>query len=230
MIDIAHLSFCYPNGYQALTDINLNINPGEKIAIIGQNGAGKSTFLLHLNGIYTGKGQVVICGLPVDKKTIKEIRAKVGIVFQSPDDQLFSPTVFDDVAYGPIYMGLKEDEIHERVTKALDDVAMQGFAERITYHLSMGEKKRIAIATVLAMRPEILVFDEPTAGLDPRARRNLICLIEQLSQTLIVATHDLDFAQKSFSRIILMNHGQIIADGDPQHILNDTRLLEVNGL
>ena len=230
VITVNGLHYHYPNGHQALLDINFSMSAGEKVALIGQNGAGKSTLLLHLNGIYSGEGEVAICGMAMEKKNLKEIRAKVGIVFQSPDDQLFSPTVFDDVAYGPIYMGLSKDEIHQRVSTALDAVGMQGFEERVTYHLSMGEKKRIAIATVLSMQPEILVFDEPTAGLDPRARRNLIRLIEQLPQTLIVATHDLAFAQKSFTRVILMNQGKIIVDGLPDEIIENAELLEANGL
>lgn len=230
IIEIRNLTFEYPNGHSALRDISLTVKAGEKIALIGQNGAGKSTFLLQLNGILQGSGEILIAGLPVKKQFLKQVRAMVGLVFQSPDDQLFSPTVFDDVAFGPIYMGLPESEIQQRVSQALQDVEMAGFSERITYHLSMGEKKRIAIATVLAMQPEILVFDEPTAGLDPRARRNLIRLIERLPQTLIVATHDLDFARRSFSRVILMNHGQIIADGCPEEILNNAVLLEEQGL
>lgn len=230
IITIRNLFFEYPNGHSALQDISVSVQPGEKIALIGQNGAGKSTFLLHLNGILEGRGEIVISGLPLKKKFLKEIRGKVGLVFQSPDDQLFSPTVFEDVAFGPIYMGLPNNEIRERVTQALADVEMIGFSDRVTYHLSMGEKKRIAIATVLAMQPEILVFDEPTAGLDPRARRNLIRLIEKLPQTLIVATHDLDFARRSFTRVILMNHGRLVADGSPEEILDAAALLEEQGL
>jgi cobalt/nickel transport system ATP-binding protein len=230
IISIQNLFFEYPNGHSALQDISLSVQTGEKIALIGQNGAGKSTFLLHLNGILEGTGEIFISGLPLKKQFLKEIRGKVGLVFQSPDDQLFSPTVFEDVAFGPIYMGLPENEIRERVSHALADVEMSGFSDRVTYHLSMGEKKRIAVATVLAMQPEILVFDEPTAGLDPRARRNLIRLIERLPQTLIVATHDLDFARRSFNRVILMNHGRLVADGSPAEILDDAALLEEQGL
>ena len=229
-IEINALNYYYPNGHQALEDVSFTVNRGEKIALIGQNGAGKSTLLLHLNGIYSGEGSISIAGMVMSKANMKRIRAKVGLVFQSPDDQLFSPTVFDDVAYGPIYMGLSSEEIQQRVFAALDEVNMRGYEDRVTYHLSVGEKKRIAIATVLAMNPELLVFDEPTAGLDPRARRNLIRLIEQLPQTMIAATHDLSFAKKSFSRVILMNHGKIVADGEPQTILNDEKILEANGL
>ncbi len=230
IISIRNLFFEYPNGHSVLQDISLSVHSGEKIALIGQNGAGKSTFLLHLNGILQGTGEITVSGMMLKKQSLKPIRAKVGLVFQSPDDQLFSPTVFEDVAFGPIYMGLPENEIRERVAQALADVEMSGFSDRVTFHLSMGEKKRIAIATVLAMQPEILVFDEPTAGLDPRARRNLIRLIEQLPQTLIVATHDLDFARRSFTRVILMNHGHLVADGNPAEILDDAILLEEQGL
>jgi cobalt/nickel transport system ATP-binding protein len=230
VIEINDLNYFYPNGHQALDHVSFTVKSGEKIALIGQNGAGKSTLLLHLNGIYSGEGTIKIDGLELNNVNVKRIRAKVGLVFQSPDDQLFSPTVVEDVAYGPIYMGLSTEEIQHRVTSALSEVNMNGYEDRVTYHLSVGEKKRIAIATVLAMKPEILVFDEPTAGLDPRARRNLIRLMENLSQTMLTATHDLSFAQRSFTRVILMNKGQIVADGKPDEIIENTALLEANGL
>ena len=204
--------------------------PGEKLALVGANGAGKSTLLLHLNGIFSGDGSIMIQGLEVHKKNLGQIRALVGVVFQNPDDQLFSPTVFEDVAYGPIYQGLDKAAVHARVLQALDRVHMGDYAERNPYHLSEGEKKRIAIATVLSMQPQILVFDEPTAGLDPRARRELIALLNELPQTMLIATHDLRLAETLTSRIIVMNQGEIKADGSSAQILADEGLLFENGL
>ncbi len=174
-IEVAGLSFAYPDGHPALNSVSLHIAPGEKVALLGPNGAGKSTLLLHLNGILrTQAGQVRVCGLEVTEKTLGQVRAAVGLVFQNPDDQLFSPTVFDDVAFGPIYQGLPVAEVRQRVDEALAAVRMSDYKARVSHHLSTGEKKRIAIATVLSMGPEILVLDEPTAGLDPRARRGLL--------------------------------------------------------
>jgi cobalt/nickel transport system ATP-binding protein len=169
-IDVKELQFTYPDGRKALNGVNLMVEPGHKMALVGPNGAGKSTLLLHLNGILEGQsGSVEVAGLMVQKANFGRIRAAVGLVFQNPDDQLFSPTVFDDVAFGPLHMGLDEHEVHHRVEDALKAVQMTDYINRVSHHLSIGEKKRIAIATVLSMSPEILVLDEPTAGLDPRA-------------------------------------------------------------
>ncbi|MGD2041927.1 MAG: ABC transporter ATP-binding protein, partial [Anaerolineae bacterium] len=184
VIQIEHLSFAYPDGRQALHDVSLTVRPGEKLGIVGPNGAGKSTLLLHLNGTLRAGTQngarVQVAGLSVDDKTVRQVRGKVGLIFQDPDDQLFSPTVFEDVAFGPLHMGLPEDEVHERVAQALAAVGMVGYEELMPHHLSVGERKRIAIATVLAMNPEILVLDEPSAGLDPKTRRGLIVLLRGL--------------------------------------------------
>lgn len=230
-IEIRNLSFLYPDGFPALENINLKISQGERVAIIGPNGAGKSTLLLHLNGILTGnQGEVFIHGMELEKKNLAKIRALVGQVFQQPDDQLFSPTVFEDIAYGPIYMGLPKSEINQRVEKALASVHMESYAQRVPFHLSTGEKKRISIATVLAMDSRILALDEPTAGLDPRARSDLIWLLEELDQTMIIATHDLDFASQACSRAIVMDRGKIVADGPIQQILSDQSLLIKHGL
>ena len=229
-IQVEHLSFSYPNGNPALTDISLILQSGERAALVGANGAGKSTLLLHLNGIYRGQGEIKIAGLELKPKTLPQIRAKVGLVFQNPDDQLFSNSVYEDVSFGPLYQGLPGEVIRERVGAALAAVQMEGFAERSPYHLSSGEKKRIAIATVLAMEPQILVFDEPTAGLDPRARRELIALLRTLPQTLLVATHDLALVQDLLPRTILMEKGQIVADGFSSDILENQALLEAHGL
>jgi len=230
IIEISQLSFHYPDGKLALNEISLNVSPGEKVAIVGPNGAGKSTLLLHLNGIFEGKGQVLINGLEVKKNNLGQIRAWVGVVFQNPDDQLFSPTVFEDVAYGPIYQGVDKQGVREKVHEALAAVHMTEYAERNPYHLSSGEKKRIAIATVLSMEPQILIFDEPTAGMDPRARRELIELLHELPQTILIATHDLLLVEQLTPRTVLLNQGRIVADGLTAAILNDEVLLETQGL
>jgi cobalt/nickel transport system ATP-binding protein len=196
-----------------LDGVNFTVYPGEKIALVGANGAGKSTLIQHLNGILMGQGEVKVLGMTVEKKNLKQIRGKIGIVFQNPDDQLFSPTVYEDVAYGPLYQGLREEEIDQRVTQALAMVGMPDYRERISYHLSIGEKKRIAIATVLSMQPEILVMDEPTSGLDPRARRELINLLNHLPQTMLIATHDLDMVIKLLPRRVFLFLGRVVADG-----------------
>ena len=229
-IEVEKLTFAYPDGHPALNNASLSIAPGEKVALVGPNGAGKSTLMLHLNGILQGKGCVRVCGLEVGEKTLGKVRAAVGLVFQNPDDQLFSPTVFDDVAFGPIYQGLKKAEVEERVYHALEAVHMVDYAKRVSHHLSVGEKKRIAIATVLSMNPEILVLDEPSAGLDPRARRSLINLLRELPQTMLVSTHDLPLARELFPRTVIMDHGEIVADGPTDSLLNDAALLEAHGL
>lgn len=230
IIEINNLTFSYPDGKCALSGINLSVQPQEKIALIGANGAGKSTLLSHLNGILSGQGQITIAGMVLNKKNITQIRAIVGVVFQNPDDQLFSPTVFDDIAFGPRYQGLEEDTINKRVNNALHNVRLDGFSQRNPYHLSSGEKKRAAIASVLSMQPQILVFDEPTAGLDPRARRELLALLVELPQTMLIATHDLELARQLTPRTVLLSAGSIIADGDTDALLADQDLLLSNGL
>ena len=230
IIEIIKLSYAYPDGKQALKDISLSIMPGEKVALVGANGAGKSTVLLHLNGILMGNGVIRINDLEINKRNLAKIRALVGIVFQNPDDQLFSPSVYEDVAYGPIYQGVAKHDIDERVSRALSAVKMQDYSLRNPYHLSMGEKKRISIATVLSMQPQILVFDEPTSGLDPRARRELIVLLSELPQTMLIATHDMALVRQLTSRIIILNHGKISADGTSKNLLSNEPLLLENDL
>lgn len=229
-IEVEHLSFTYPDGHQALKDVSLVIRPGEKVALVGPNGAGKSTLLLHLNGILSGQGTVRVCGLEAIPPNLKRLRAMVGLVFQSPEDQLFSPTVYDDVAFGPLYQGLPPQEVQRRVDEALAAVRMSDYAHRVSHHLSVGEKKRIAIATVLSMKPEVLVLDEPTAGLDPRARRALIHLLHDLPMTMLVSTHDLRMVRELLPRMIIMDEGRIVADGATETLLADAALLEAHGL
>lgn len=232
-LEISNLSFSYPDGWQALRGVTFGLRPGEKVAILGPNGAGKSTLLLHLNGLLHGSGEVSIMGHRVvedDKKALGLVRSLVGLVFQDPDDQLFSPTVYEDVAFGPLYMGLPRDEIDERVSHALSLVGLEEYGSRMPFHLSGGEKKRAAIATVLSMRPQVLVLDEPSAGLDPRARRGLITLLDQLDQTILVTTHDLYMVKEIFPRVIIMDAGAVVADGHTEAILSDHALLEAHGL
>ena len=229
-IEIEGLSFAYPDGQEALQDVSLVIQPGEKVALVGPNGAGKSTLILHLNGILSGKGSVRVCGLEVEKENFGRVRAMVGLVFQSPDDQLFSPRVFDDVAYGPLYQGLPQQTVQERVAESLAAVAMDDYALRVSHHLSMGEKKRIAIATVLSMKPEVLVLDEPTAGLDPRARRSLINLLHDLPLTMLASTHDMLLVKELFPRMVILDQGQVVADGPTDDLMEDKPLLEAHGL
>ncbi|MEE8598447.1 MAG: ATP-binding cassette domain-containing protein [Dehalococcoidales bacterium] len=230
IVRVDNLSFCYPDGQQALTDISLTIHQGGTVALVGPNGAGKSTLLLHLNGILRSNGVVKVFGRTVDDKNLKWLRSKVGLVFQNPDDQLFSPTVFDDIAFGPINIGHSEAEVRESVTRVLDGVGMTGYEQRSPHHLSVGEKKRIAIATVLAMNPEILVIDEPTANLDPGSKWSLIGLLERLPMTKIVASHDLELVQALCQRTIILDQGKVIVDGATEHILADIPLLVAHGL
>jgi cobalt/nickel transport system ATP-binding protein len=230
-IVIKHLHYAYPDGTEALRGIELDIEPGEKVALVGPNGAGKSTLLLHLNGILGGgHGSVSIDGTTVEPATVKRIRAAVGLVFQDPDDQLFSPTVREDVAFGPIHMGVPEPEIHHRVESALAAVGMSGFERRVPHHLSLGQRKRISIATVLSMDPSILVFDEPTAGLDPRGRRELMTVMASRPETLLVSTHDLAMVAEALPRTIILDEGQVVADGPSSQLLADETLLEAHGL
>ena len=233
-IDVRSLEFAYPDGRVALRGVNMRIERGEKVAILGPNGAGKSTLLLHLNGLlHGGGGEVRIMGRHVredDKRALQEVRALVGVVFQDPDDQLFSPSVYEDVAFGPIYMGLPPDEVERRVKEALAQVDLDDYGDRMPFHLSGGEKKRAAIATVLSMRPAALALDEPSAGLDPRARRGLIRLLDGLDQTIVATTHDLHMVREIFPRSIVMDGGRVAADAATRDILADAALLDKHGL
>lgn len=231
IVVVERLSFAYPDGQPALSDVSLSIAPGEKVALVGPNGAGKSTLMLHLNGILGGPDSPVgVCGLPPTKANLPLIRARVGLVFQNPDDQLFSPTVFEDVAFGPLHLGLPEAEVRRRAAWALEQVGLDGFEGRVSHHLSIGQKKRVAIATVLSMEPAILVLDEPTAGLDPRGRRRLITLLRELPQTMLVSTHDMALVAELFPRTVVMDEGRVVADGPTADLLLDADLLEAHGL
>jgi cobalt/nickel transport system ATP-binding protein len=230
VIKVHDLHFSYPDSHIALRGVSLNLCAGDKVALVGPNGAGKSTLLLHLNGILDGRGEIEVGGMRLTRDNLPIIRAMVGLVFQNPDDQLFSPTVFEDVAFGPLHMGLPESQVMARVDSALEAVKMSAYRERLSHHLSVGEKKRIAIATVLSMDSKILILDEPSAGLDPRARRTLINLLRELPITMLISTHDMAMVKELFPRTVVMDDGQIVADGKTRDILENEQLLNEHGL
>jgi len=231
---IEDLAFAYPDGNQALYGVNLSINKGERVALLGPNGAGKTTLVMHLNGIHpTAHGRVIIAGQVVDtsdKAVIKNIRSKVGIVFQDPDDQLFMPTVGEDVAFGPYNMGARGAELEQIVDDALNLVGMAEFKERPPHHLSFGQRRRVAVATVLAMKPEILVLDEPSSNLDPASRRELADILRSLDITIVMVTHDLPYAFELCERSVILSGGIIVADGETSKILKDESLLKTHRL
>ncbi len=230
ILSVRNLRFSYHDHHEALRGVSFDLCEGDKAALVGPNGAGKSTLMLHLNGILRGEGEVMVGGERLTQENLPAIRGMVGLVFQNPDDQLFSPTVFEDVAFGPLHMGLPKEEVIERVEAALSAVRMSAYRDRMSHHLSVGEKKRIAIATVLSMKPQILVLDEPSAGLDPRARRTLINLLRELPITMLVSTHDMRMVQELFPRTIVMDEGRIVADGETKAILADEKFLNEHGL
>lgn len=213
---ISALAYAYPDGHQALFGVNLEIQKGERVALLGPNGAGKTTLVLHLNGIIpTQQGSVSVAGAVVDaknKESLKHIRERVGIVFQDPDDQLFMPTVFEDVSFGPYNFGLRGDDLKRVVTDALAKVGMLEFADRPPHHLSFGQRRRVAVATVLAMNPEILVLDEPSSNLDPASRRELAAILKELNVTILMVTHDLPYALELCERSVILSGGVIAAD------------------
>ena len=226
LVEDRHLGNRYPDGTVALRDVSFRITHGESVAIIGANGAGKSTLLLHLNGhLAATTGEVRIGDLLLTRETLPGVRRTVGMVFQDPDDQLFMPTVADDVAFGPLNLGLTGAEVERRVTEALDRVELRHLRDKAPYNLSGGERKRVAIATVLAMSPDILVMDEPTSGLDPHARRQLMGLLREFSHTKIFTSHDLDMVLDLCDRAIVLHEGGVAADGPTVEIFSDNDLL-----
>ena len=230
-IHVDNVQFRYPEGIDVLRGLSCSIKHGEKVALIGPNGAGKSTFMSLLNGVeLASSGHVVIGGMVVKKENLTAIRRKIGIVFQDPDDQLFCPTVFDDVAFGPLNLGLPEHEIHTRVNDALALVGLDGFEQRSSFHLSFGERKRLALATVLSYQPDILVFDEPSTNMDPLNRRRLIQWLQQCNKTILLCTHDLDIALDVCTRCLVLSGGKFVADGPAVDILYNRELLESHHL
>ncbi len=230
-LEIADVTFAYPDGHAALRDVKLCIERGERVALLGPNGAGKTTLVLHLNGILAAQqGSVTVAGLAVEKPNLREIRRRVGIVFQDPDDQLFLGTVRQDVAFGPANHGLKGEALQRRVMDALDRVGMADFADRPPHHLSFGQRRRVAVATVLAMEPEILVLDEPSSNLDPASRRELADILRSLDVTVLMVTHDLPYALELCPRSVVLADGVVVADGATYDVLTDEPLMRSHRL
>jgi cobalt/nickel transport system ATP-binding protein len=230
-LEVRDLAFAYPDGHQALFGVDLTLQPGERVALLGPNGAGKTTLVMHLNGILRGgHGTVQVAGLPVVPANYPEVRRRVGIVFQDPDDQLFMPTVREDVAFGPANLGLRGAELQQRVEEALSAVGLLDLLDRPPHHLSFGQRRRVAVATVLAMRPEILVLDEPSSNLDPASRRELAEILLRLEVTTLMVTHDLPYAMELCPRAVILAEGSIVADGPTREILCDEELLRAHRL
>ncbi len=229
-LQITGLRYTYPDGTEALTGVDLTIPHGESLALIGPNGAGKSTLALHIPGLIEGEGEIRVYGTIVGPRTLREVRSRIGIVFQDPEDQLFMPTLEQDVAFGPLNQRLTPEEVEKRVTEALRAVGLEELSHRPPSRLSFGQKKRAALATVLAMKPDLLVLDEPSSNLDPAARRSLAELLVSIDATRLVVTHDLPYALQTCRRVAVMSHGRIIADGPAPHIIGDRKLLAAAGL
>lgn len=230
-LEVRNLVFAYPDGTRALHDVTLRVHAGESVGLIGANGAGKSTLLFHLNGYHApASGSVRIGATEVTPATLADIRRRVGLVFQNPDDQLFMPTVREDVAFGPLYAGWSEEQIDAAVGNALTRTGTAHLADRPPYRLSAGEKRAVAIAAVLATDPEILVMDEPSSNLDPRARRRLIDLLRSFGHTRIVATHDLELVVEACTRVIVLDAGRVVAEGPTRAVLGDEALMLAHGL
>jgi cobalt/nickel transport system ATP-binding protein len=231
VLEVRGLAFAYPDGNQALYGVDLHVHRGERVALLGPNGAGKTTLVLHLNGILTaGAGSVSVSGLPVAKENLQEIRRRVGIVFQDPDDQLFMPTVREDVAFGPANLGVRGDALDAVVLRALEQVGMEDYVDRPPHHLAFGQRRRVAVATVLAMEPEILVMDEPSSNLDPASRRELAEIVRCLDVTVLMVTHDLPYALELCGRSVVLDHGVIVADGTTRDVLADSDLMSAHRL
>jgi len=233
-LEIKDLAFAYPDGNQALFGVNLTVGQGERVALLGPNGAGKTTLVMHMNGLHpAAHGEVRVAGQLVDasdKANLRSIRSKVGIVFQDPDDQLFMPTVGEDVAFGPYNMGFRGEELEKVVIEALELVGMTEFKDRPPHHLSFGQRRRVAVATVLAMKPEILVLDEPSSNLDPASRRELADILRSLAITIVMVTHDLPYALELCERAVILSGGIIVADKKTREILGDKDLLSAHRL
>lgn len=236
VLDVQGLSYAYPDGHQALAGVDLHVHAGERVALLGPNGAGKTTLVLHLNGILSaatgggGAGSVSVSGLPITKEHLLEVRRRVGVVFQDPDDQLFMGSVRADVAFGPANLGLKGQALEDRVLHALDLVGMADYADRPPHHLSFGQRRRVAVATVLAMEPEILVLDEPSSNLDPASRRELADILRGLDVTLLMVTHDLPYALELCPRSVVLSEGRVVADGATYDVLTDAELMAAHRL
>jgi cobalt/nickel transport system ATP-binding protein len=233
ILEVNNLNYTYPDGNSALKNITFRVRDGETIGLVGPNGAGKSTLLLMLLGIIqltNGDGSIKIMGSQLTKKTVQELRKNIGLVFQDPDDQLFMSTVFDDVAFGPINMGMNPERVQKRVKLALTKVGLPNYESRCPHHLSFGEKKRIALATVLSMHPKIMLLDEPTANLDPRARNKIIELINNFNSVKMISSHDIELLIRTCDKILLLDNGKLVANGNPQRIFNDEQLLVKHGL
>lgn len=229
-LSIRSLTYRYPDGTEALRNISLDVKEGERVGVIGPNGAGKSTLFFHLNGTFRGQGRIEINGIEVSDKTLYDIRRRVGLVMQDPNDQLFMPTVFEDIAFGPTNLGCNESEVQDRVREALAIVAMSGTEAMAPHHLSLGQRKKIALASVLALRPDLLAFDEPSSGLDPRSRRALINFLKTLSQTQLIATHDLDLVMDVCQRAVIIDGGAIVYEGNVPAIFEREDILKAHGL
>ncbi len=231
VLDVTGLAYAYPDGHQALFGVDLHVHRGERVALLGPNGAGKTTLVLHLNGILAaGAGSVAVSGLPVSKPNLAEIRRRVGIVFQDPDDQLFLGSVRQDVSFGPANLGLSGAALDRRVMAALDQVGMADFADRPPHHLSFGQRRRVAVATVLAMEPEVLVLDEPSSNLDPASRRELADILRSLDVTVLMVTHDLPYALELCPRAVVLSGGTVVADGATYDVLTDDELMRAHRL
>jgi len=231
VLDLRSVAFAYPDGHQALFGVDLHVHRGERVAVLGPNGAGKTTLVLHLNGILVpGRGTVSVSGLPVVKDNLAEIRRRVGIVFQDPDDQLFMGSVRDDVAFGPRNLGLRGADLDRRVMAALEMVGMADFVDRPPHHLSFGQRRRVAVATVLVMEPEVIVLDEPSSNLDPASRRELADILTGLDVTLMMVTHDLPYALQLCPRAIVLSDGIVAAEGRTLDILTDDALMKTHRL
>jgi cobalt/nickel transport system ATP-binding protein len=230
VIQISSLSFTYPDGTLALDRISLEIFEDECVGLVGPNGAGKTTLLLHLNGILSGVGRVTVDGLEVSDKNLRKVRQKVGIVFQDPEDQLFSPTVFDDIAFGPLTMRLAHKEVLSRVSWALNEAGLDGLEKRAPHHLSFGQKKKASLASILSMQPKIIALDEPTSNMDPRSRKRFLQLIKGLKATKILSTHDMESVSALCNRVVVLDSGRLVADGEAHTILSNRELMESHGL